>query len=326
MKQATKLSLSERLEMSILLEREYSKREIAKALGRSPNTISAEIRRNSTNGVYEPKKAQAKARVKLRYRRFQWRKLDHDTLLKKRVIEGLLDHWNPDEIAGRMKEEHLSSSISKTAIYHWLYSARGQLYCSLLYSERYYPKKHKPKTKRVMISDRVSIGERCLEATQRSAYGHWEEDTVVSCKGGVGAIAVFNERKSRLVLGRKISSLSCYAHARVVKNTLKAVVAHSLTLDNGIENKKHTLYGVPTFFCDPYSSWQKGGVENANKMIRRYFPKGTNWSMVSQRRLNQAIHLINRKPRKILGYRTALEVAREAGIITNESVLFQGGI
>ena len=91
---STKLSLSERLEMSILLERSIQ-REIAKALDRSPNTISAEIRRNSTNGVYEPKKAQAKARVKLRYRRFQWRRLDHDTLLKKRVVRGSLTTGTP---------------------------------------------------------------------------------------------------------------------------------------------------------------------------------------------------------------------------------------
>ena len=324
MKKATKLLFSERLEIGILLEKGYSRREIAGALGRSPNTISSEVKNNSVKGVYDPKKAQAKARLKLRYRRFQWRKIDHEQPLKEYVVRGLLKHWNPDEIAGRMKSEGFDSYVSKTAIYEWLRSARGQSYCSLLYSKRYRRQKRKPRTKRVMIPDRVSIDERSIEATQRLTYGHWEEDTIVSRRGGKGGVAVFTERKGRLVLGRKVSSLSCYTHARVVRKTLQQVVAHSLTLDNGIENKKHTTYGVPTYFCDPYSSWQKGSVENANKMIRRYFPKGTDWSKVSQGQLDRAISLINKKPRKILGYRTALEVALEAGIITNESVLFQG--
>ena len=89
----------------------------------------------------------------------------------------------------------------------------------------------------------------------------------------------------------------------------------SITFDNGIENKHHYLLHVPTFFCDPYSSWQKGGVEQTNKMIRRYFPKRTNWSIVSQKEIDHVISIINNKPRAILGYKTSLEVAREGGVL-----------
>lgn len=88
----------------------------------------------------------------------------------------------------------------------------------------------------------------------------------------------------------------------------------SVTQDNGIENTTHRELGVPTFFCDPYSSWQKGGVEHANKMIRRYIPKGTDFRTVSQEYLDHIVFVINGKPRKSLGYRTALEVATSAGV------------
>jgi len=103
----------------------------------------------------------------------------------------------------------------------------------------------------------------------------------------------------------------------------------SETFDNGIENKAYESLGIPSYFCEPYSSWEKGSVENANKMIRRYFPKGTNFRKVSQRAVDRIVAIINNKPRKILGYKTALEVAMECGIIkilsvANATVLIGG--
>ena len=103
----------------------------------------------------------------------------------------------------------------------------------------------------------------------------------------------------------------------------------SITRDNGIENIYHAETPIPSFFCEPYSSWQKGGIENANKLIRRFFPKGTDFRFVTQKEVDEAIFLINNKPRKILKYKTALEVACAAGIIEsikNEGVLVVAGI
>ena len=248
MRKAKKLSGAERLEISILLGKKHTLRAIARVLGRSPNTIATDIRKNKTRKGYDPKRAHQKARVRLRFRRLQWRKIEANKDLKKYVVDKLKEQWNPDEIAGRRK-------------------------------------------------------------------------------GGHGATATFSERKSRLVIARKIPSLSASVHAEEVRRVVDAVLVKSFSLDNGIENKNHAAYGVPTFFCEPYHSWEKGGVENANKMIRRYFPKGTNWKDVSQKKLDRVVSIINGKPRKILGYRTALEVARKAGIIRdikNASVLFQG--
>lgn len=114
---------------------------------------------------------------------------------------------------------------------------------------------------------------------------------------------------------------------KTTKTMLGSLMVKSISFDNGIENKNHQELGLPTFFCDPYSSWQKGGVENGNKMIRRYIPKKTNLSEVSQDFIDHIVSIINNKPRKILGYKTALEVARRSGVLledVKQSVLIEG--
>jgi IS30 family transposase len=322
MKNKEKLKRAERLEIAILLNKEYSFREIAKALNRSPNTISYEVNNNSTNGEYDPIKAHSKARVRKRMSKFQWMKIEENKELKQYIIIGLKKHWNPDEISGRMTKEKQPFYASKTAIYDWLRSNRGQYYCQYLYSKRYRKKKRKKnKTARVMIPERVSIDKRFLGANNRTRYGHWEKDAIVSRKGGKGSLAVGQVRKSRLVVAAKTKTMSPKEHLMATKKMTNGLLVLSLTFDNGIENKNHKELGRPTFFCDSYSSWQKPEVENANKMIRRYFPKGTDFQTVSQKEVNRVVSIINNKPRKILGYRTALEVARASGVLYDNNRL-----
>lgn len=318
------LTRAERLEIEILLEKGYSRRAIASALGRGHNTVSYEIRTNSVNGRYNALKAHAKARVRKRYRKFQHSKLNLDLDLQKVVLKKLKKHCNPDEIAGWLKRTRKHGYVSKTAIYDWLRTSRGERYCEHLYSKRRRVKKRKPKAKKVLIPNRVSISLRPAGATNRSRYGHWERDSVVSKKGCAGGVAVHQERKSRLVIGVKVESMRPSEHAAATRFVGNLVVMKSASTDNGIENREHEAWGMPTFFCDPYSSWQKGGVENANKMLRRYFPKGTDFSTVTQTEINQACVIINDKPRRILGYWSARELAEKASIIKNESVLIQG--
>ena len=319
-----KLTKEERSELSILLGRNFLKSEIARALGRSRNTISYEIRENSTKGVYDPIKAHAKAMVDRKYRRYDWQKIEKNRELKAYIVMGLKKHWNPAEIAGAMRKEKQEFYASKTAIYVWLRSGRGAQYCVHLYSKRSYVKKRNPKTDRAMIPDRVSIIKRPLGATNRSRYGHWEDDSIVSKKGTLGGLKSAQERKSRLVMAHKVESMSPSEHTRVAKTMFRGVRILTVSRDNGIENKTHMEQPFPSFFCDPYSSWQKGGVENANKMIRRYFPKGTDFTLVSQGEVDRVVSIINNKPRKILGFRSALEVALKAGIIKQTSVLIGG--
>lgn len=291
-------------------------------LARSPSSVSQEIKRNSINGRYQPLKADHKAYVRAKYRRFQWRKINQDKTLWKCVITGLKQHWNPDEIAGRMKQARLSCYASKTAIYDWLRTARGDRYCNLLYSRRHYRKKWKPKTKQLLIPQRIGIEKRPLGSTNRSRYGHWEGDTLVSGRytGSRAALSVLYERKAKYVAVMKVPNLKPSTQAAAVRRMTKPLLVKSTTWDNGIENRKHRQFGMPTFFCDPYSSWQKGGVENVNKMLRRYFPKAMDLKLVSAVALRSVVAFINRKPRRSLGFRSAEEVARLHGILKEEEI------
>ena len=326
MNKKEKLKKAERDEIEILLGKGYSLRSIACVLNRSPNTISYEIRTNGGRKGYRAQYAQQYARTRAKDKRRQWSKIEHMPALRAHIIAGLRAHWNPDEISGKMRQDRVPFYASKTAIYEWLRSVYGQQYVPLLYSRRYYRKKRKPKTERVMIPERVSIDERFLGATNRTRYGHWEGDTMVSGKktGGTTAVSVVYERKTRLIAAQRIENLKPASHTQALMDMLRNKKALSIAQDNGIENREHRTLGIPTFFCDPYSSWQKGGVENANRMIRRYFPKRTDFALVSQEMIDHAVSIINGKPRKILRYRTALEVATAAGIIQKTSVLIEG--
>lgn len=314
MKQKGDLTRAERLEIGILLGKGYSLRAIGREMGRGHNTISYEIKENSVRGRYDPLKADAKARVRKRIRKLQWSKIEATPTIKTFVIEKLKAQWNPDEIAGVLKRTKDTRYVSKTAIYDWLRTSRGERYCTHLYTQRKHVKKRTPKTKKVLIPNRTGIEGRNAGANNRTRFGHWERDTVVSKKGCSGGVATHQERKSRFVVARKVRTMRSREHADVTSTVAKRMVMKSITTDNGIENRAHVSWGMPTFFCDPYSSWQKGGIENANKMLRRHFPKGTDFSTVTQKQIDVACAIINDKPRKILGYCSSREIAKRANL------------
>jgi transposase, IS30 family len=321
MKKAPKLSDAERSEIGILLGKNYSLRSIAAVLGRSPNTISDEIRRNSVRSGYKPASAKVKATARRKFATYQGKKIQENMELRWYIIVRLQAHWNPDEIAGAMKRESRPFYASKTSIYEWLRSEWGQYYCRYLDSERYYARRRKPKAEHYMIPDRVGIEMRPLGATNRSRYGHWEGDTVVSGKqtDSTAALVVAVERKSRYVAAQKIPNLKPESFNGAICDIQTGVTKmHSLSLDNGIENRWHAQLTVPAYFCDPYSSWQKGSVENANRMIRRYLPKGMDLATVTPTHLQGIIWIINNKPRKILGYKSAAQVAGEKGVLREQ--------
>ena len=199
------ISAAERLEISILRSKRYSMRSIAKSLDRSPNSVSYELRRNKTKGKYHPGKAHNKSRLRKRMRRWQWMKIEEHKELKRYVIEGLKKKWNPDEISGRMKLEKKPFLVSKNSIYRWLYSNRGQKYCPLLYSKRYYRRKRTSSKKRVLIPNRIGITMRFTGATNRSRYGHWGKrrpgfkarDIGFPCRGDGKKEPPFNREKGQ---------------------------------------------------------------------------------------------------------------------------------
>lgn len=312
------MTRAERLEIGILLDKGYTQRTIAKKLKRSPNTVSYEVRRNSVRGRYDPLKADAKARVRKRMRRLQYSTIEEYPEVKMFIIEKLKDHWNPDEIAGYLKRTKDKRCVSKTAIYEWLRTSRGERYCVYLYSKRKHVKKHKAKKEKTLITHRVGIERRNTGANNRTRYGHWERDTVTSKKGCAGGVATHQDRKSRLYIGIKVTSMCADEHTNATHQVSQQYHMRSATTDNGIENRGHTQWGMPTFFCDPYSSWQKGGIENANKMFRSFFPKGTDFSLVTQQEIDDVCAIINNKPRRILGYRSAHECAVRGHLFKHE--------
>ena len=320
------LTQSERDRIQALLDTHVRPAQIARILGRDKTTIGREIERNKRSRgdipvlniqQYQASAADHKAYVRRQYADYQGKKLQENPELRKYVVWGLKQHWNPDEIAGKMKLEK-SFYTSKTTIYEWLYSEWGQPYCRYLDSHQYRPAPRKPKAERHMIPDRVGIEKRPQAATDRSEYGHHEGDTIVSGKraGSTAALVVDVERKARFISARKLANLKPKTFNQGMKSIQKKLVSvKSRTYDNGIENREYAKLGVTSYFCDPYSSWQKGGVENANRMIRKYLPKGTDMATVSPERLARIVAIINNKPRKILGYKSALQVMTENGLL-----------
>jgi len=325
------LTQNDRDRIEALLSSGHKQKEIALVLKKNKSTISREVQRNrlkirarggNKDGPYEAAKAHHKAYVRRRNSKYYGKTINTNKELEEYIISRLKKHWSPDEISGRMKEDKLPFYASKTAIYDWMYSAWGQRYKKYLYLQRHTKKKNKEiKLKRDLIPNRTGIEMRPEGASNKTRYGHYEGDTIVSGKRHLSkvSLSVIYERKAKYIEVRKIDSLKPKMFVGSVKEMKKGLrKTLSLTLDNGIENRQHEEIGIPIYFCDPYSSWQKGGVENANKMIRRFIPKGSDISNYSDKEIAEIVRILNNKPRKSLDYKTPYEVMIKHGLLTKK--------
>lgn len=332
MRKYSHLSKDQRSEIFILHSKGYSLRDIAKALTRSPSTISREIRRNRRkikqngsvrDGPYVPRIAHHKAYLRRKSASYKSKKIVENYHLQKYIIAKLKKQWSPDAISGRMKLERASFYASKTAIYEWLHSSYAQYWCKFLHSQRYYPKKRKAKKqKKTLIPNRKGLGLRPKGASNRTRYGHFEGDTIVSAKktGSKASLVVLYERKTRYISAQKIDSLKpAFFNIAVEQMQSQLSKILSLSLDNGIENTKYEQLKIPAYFCDAYASWQKGGVENANKQIRKFIPKGSDIADYSNNHIKTIISILNNKPRKSLNYKTPYEVMINHNLLKNYS-------
>ncbi len=306
---------ADRDEIEILLKKRYQQVDIAGVLGVSPSTLCREIKRNSrSNGVYEAAYAQWRADNGRRSSKYQGMKVEALPDIKTHIVRELRNKRSPDEIAGRLRLERGYTVIGKDAIYRWLYSSWGQQYCRYLCTKRYQRKKQRKTLLREMIPNRVPLTERPTVPGLIHAQG----DTFVSPKRAktTASAAVVVLEESKLLLGVRIPNLRVRTMVRAVRSMLRHVCVDTLTLDNGIENRGHEQFGVPSFFADPYSSWQKPLVEASIGLLRRWFvPKGTDLRSVSNSQLQEYLAILNGKYRKSLGYRSAYEVARASGAI-----------
>ena len=311
-KKYTHITAVEQKEIAFLRERGYSIRDIAKILGRGKSSIADELVRNSVCGKYNPEKAAHKARVRRKQSKYQGMRVVEHPELKTYVEEKLAADWSPEEIAGRIQEvETRLPYASFRAIYKFVRSVYGRTLESHLRYHRNQNRRGKatPVTK---LEGRTFIDKRPEIVEKRRRFGDWEGDFIVSGKQGKGVLLVLHERKARYVLVKKIVGMTIQTVHQYIFELTGGVVMNTLTLDNDIIFKKHgdlsELLGVPVYFCHPYHSWEKGGVEYSNKLIRQYIPKGSNVAGYSNEYIHSLQDKLNNRPRKCLGYKTPLEV------------------
>jgi IS30 family transposase len=305
------IAKAERNEIKILLEKGYSYSDIGKALGRDKSSISREIKGNSVKGEYDPEKAEQKAYTRRRNASFRGRKIAVDIPLRKYVEDKLERGWSPEAIAGRIKNWKPSlENVSKDTIYRYLKSPYGAKLRRK--GRKNGKKKDGRKTK---LKNRTFIEERPEEAWLRESFGHWEMDFVESGKSSKAALLVILDRKSRYAEARLVKSKKTSLVARTAKEMFEKHISKTVTTDNDLAFQKHEelseMIATPVFFCHPYSSSEKGSVEEVNRRIRRYFPKGTDFSRVFQTEVNKAIRNINDYPRKCLNYAKPSEIMNE---------------
>lgn len=320
---SARLSLDERIEIRLGLERGWSLRTIAARIGRHVSTVSREVAANAGRRAYRPTKAHARAARKAR--RPKMTKLAMNAALRDRVIADLERLWSPVQVTKRLRldfGDDPTMSISHETIYKSLYvQGRGELRKELARCLRTGRKQRKVRgrhEKRGTFPDMVMISERPPEVEDRAVPGHWEGDLILGANNR-SAIGTLVERTTRFVLllhlpeDRRPETLR-EAMTTAIK-TLPDAIRRSITWDQGKEIAEHARFtvdtGVQVYFCDPHSPWQRGSNENTNKLLRQYFPKATDLSIHSATDLQRVADGLNGRPRQTLGWMTPSEKLAE---------------
>lgn len=311
----------ERERIEFYLRLKLGIREIGRRLGRDHSVISREVRRNKGGRTRYAASAAAVIEERRRRRR-KGRKLEKDPRLHEHVVRALRSGMSPDVIAGCMKllppKELRGKTISHESIYRYIYDGEGRhegLYHLLLHHRPRRQKHGRCKAQKSRIPERISIHARPEEVMARTTFGHWESDTVIYAKQR-SVLSVQIERASRLLRFHKAPDKTAESTEHAIRKSIESLplgTFQTMTFDNGTEGARHSIirddYGITTYFCDAYASWQKGAVENANGIIRRFLPKTKDLSALSDREIHEIQERINDTPRKCLGYRTPNDVA-----------------
>ena len=309
------LSLEDRCEVARLQANGRSIRQIAAALDRAPSTITREIERNRGRQVgYKPGYAHEQAKA----RRWTGSRLEREGDLRRTVLDRLARGWSPEQVAGRLAREAGGKVISYESIYRFIYTqmARHKDYAWRCYLPRAKSKRgwrgRRGGSSATHIEGRVCLSERPPDAADRSRPGHWEADLILFAKYGQ-AILTVHERQSRLLLAVRPLNKAADPIARrlfAMLAPLPPALRQTVTFDNGTEFARHRALhslGIKTFFCDPYSPWQKGGIENAIGRMRRFIPRKTDLASLSEKNFQGHIAAYNNTPRKCLDWRTPAE-------------------
>jgi transposase, IS30 family len=315
-KRYKQIGIEQRFEIARLQAAGSSIREIASALDRSPSTIAREIKRNGNNhGDYQAVYADQQSRA----RRWTGSKLDRDKELREVVLSRLSWGWSPEQVVGRLAIENGKKVISHETIYRFIHA---QIARTKNYSWRFYLPRGKSKrgwrgrkggSPALHIVQRRPISERSQEANSRRTPGHWEADLMLFAKYGQAVLAL-HERYSRLLIAVRPPGKAALPIAQAIMDILRPLPPpwrQTMTFDNGTEfayhYKLHDLE-IQTYFCDTYSPWQKGGIENAIGRMRRTLPRKTDLATLSENRFRMLVNIYNNTPRKCLDFKTPAEV------------------
>lgn len=316
------LSSEERDKIAVLRARGCSYGSIARAIDRDKTTVFRELNRNRSPvyNVYLPHKADGRA--KGRKSRSGKRQRLKNRIIRRYVIAKLKRGWSPEQISGKLSKKHPERSISYEAIYQYIYDKETRKRVNLAV---YLPRAHKKRKlfgqghhhkNNIHIPRRVSIDKRPKHIAKRAQAGHWEADTVIS-RRSKKALAVSIERKSRMIHIDKITAKKSLRLVKAITSRLNRYpkeLRRTITYDNGSENVEHErineILGTKSYFCNPFHSWEKGSVEHAIGLVRRFLPKKTNFAIITHDQVRKIENLINNRPRKCLNYQTPREVMK----------------
>lgn len=316
------LTIDEREQILLGINRGDTFTAIAGQLGRTVSTISREVKRGGGRCEYSAWRAHERARQQTR--RPKPFKLRPGRLLEE-VASRLEQLWSPDEIAVRLRLDHADDPqmrVSHETIYQSLFvQGRGELRRELARCLRSGRTARKPRGAiegRGRIPGMVMLSQRPAEADDRAVPGHWEGDLILG-QGSRSAVGTLVERSTRMTLLLHLpdgkSAEQVEAAMREAVSKLPSSLARTITWDQGAEMSKHAAFtiatGIPIYFCDPHSPWQRGSNENTNGLLRQYLPKGTDLSVVSREELDAIQDSLNGRPRKTLGYLTPSEKLAE---------------
>jgi len=325
-----RLTLDERFAIERACRWDLPLREAARWLDRPASTIAREVSRNGGRQRYGAWKAHRIAGE--RARRPKILKLVARPQLAAVVEDRLEKCWSPQQIAGRLRLEHPNEPhwwVSHETIYRSLYlQGRGGLRKELLEALRSGRTRRRPRGRRVegrgKLKGMVMISDRPAEVDDRAVPGHWEGDLIIGTRDGNSQIGTMVERTSRFLM---LLHLPGDRRAETVRNAIAAKIqqlparlVRTLTWDQGSEMAEHAQFsidtGVDVYFCDPHSPWQRGSIENTNRLLRQYFPRGADYSNLTEADLDLVADELNHRPRKTLNYHTPAEVLNNLIVAT----------
>ena len=312
MKKYKKLTLELRYQIFAYKNENYTQSKIAELIGVNKSTISRELKRNSNNNYYSAEQAQIKASSRDKFKK-RYKKLTNK--LKLKIGTMLRDGYSPIQLTGRLQLKN-KISISHETIYRYIYANQdsgGRLYKFLRHQNKKYTKRSSQYKSRGKIKNRINISKRPKVVEAKTRFGDFEVDTIIG-KDHKGAIVTLVDRKSKYTLMKIVKSKHADVVTKAIIELLHPIkhLVHTITADNGKEFSYHEKVAkaldIDFYFCDPYSSWQRGLNEHTNGLIREYIPKKSKFDTVNRTQIVMIQNRLNNRPRKILKFYTPNEI------------------